>query len=313
MARYAEVLFLHKFRFLALLLIPVVAAALVAYEFLSFRATEVLEVQDPSSFGANFVPAGWSPASTPAENLGDMVAGVVNTSSFADALTSRLQNSDVASPDQVPSIVSSVVSNLKVTAIGPHRLTLSYSCHSHSLCVGVLDAAVSVLQSELVSAEKARGGSIASFWSVQLKDAQERLATAQAAVSSYQTAHPGVAINADSNDPDAVQLYTNLQLWRGKVAEAQTGLTQAEYLGSTSARLMQVGLSVPSPAHLATSRYVGDGTSLVPAALVLASGVLVVMALLAATVRMDRTARDPRVIEKRVGVPVVATIPKLVG
>jgi len=312
MTRYAEVLFQHKRRFLALAFIPLVAAGAVGYELLSFRASAVLEVQDPSSFGANFVPVGWSPGSTPAENLSDAVSGVVAGSSFAAALTNSLETrSDIAGPDQVPAIVSSVVANLKLTANGPHLLTLSYSCHSHNLCVRVLDATVSVLESQLVTAEQARAASISSFWTAQLKDAQSRLSTAEGAVSTYKSAHPGATVAADSTDPQAVQLYSDLQLWRGKVTEAQTGLTQADYLGSTSARLLQVGLSVADPAHLASSRYIGDGTSLIAAAAVLLAGMLVVMAVVIATARMDHTARDPRAIERLVGVPVVATIPRL--
>jgi hypothetical protein len=314
MARYAEVLFQHKRRFLALVLIPLVAAAAVGYQLLSFRATAVLEVQDPSSFGANFVPVGWSSSSTPAENLSDEVTGVVAGSSFTAALTNSLEStSDIAGPDQVPAIVSSVVANLKLNVSGPHLLTLSYSCHSHTLCVRVLDTTVNVLESQLVTAEQARGASISSFWTVQLKDAQSRLSTAEGAASAYQAAHPGATVAPDSTDPQAVQLYSDLQLWRGKVLEAQTGLTQADYLGTTSARLLQVGLSVPEPAHLASSRYIGDGTSLIAAALVLLAGILVVLAVVVATARMDHTARDPRAIERLVGVPVVATIPRLSG
>jgi hypothetical protein len=314
MARYAEVLFQHKRRFLALLFIPVLAAAAVGYELLSFRASAVLEVQDPSSFGANFVPVGWSPGSTPAENLSDAVTGVVPSSGFATALTNSLESrSDIAAPDQVPAIVSSVVANLKVTVNGPHLLTLSYSCRSRDRCVRVLDATVNVLESQLVIAEQSRARSISGFWTVQLKDAQARLSTAESAAGAYKAAHPGATVAADSTDPNAVQLYSDLQLWRGKVLEAQTGLTQADYLGSTSARLLQVGLSLAEPAHLASSRYVGDGTSVIAAALVLFAGILVVLAVVIATARMDHTARDPRAIERLVGVPVVATIPRLSG
>jgi hypothetical protein len=314
MARYVESLFVHKLRFLALFVVAVMAASGVGYQFLSFRASAVLEIQDPSSFGANFVPVGWSQSSTPAENLSDTIAGVLNTSGFAEALTNRLERAgDIAPPDQVTGIVSSVVANLKVTVSGAHLLTLSYSCHSRDLCVRVLGEAVAVLQSQLVSAEEARGGSISSFWSVQLKDAQARFAAAQSAVTKWQAAHPGATVAANSSDSDAVQLYTDLELWRGKVAEAQAGLTQADYLGLTSARLMQLGLSVAEPAHLASSRYIGDGMSLIPAAAVLAAAALIALVVLAAAVRSDRTVRDPRAIEKLLGVPVVATIPKLVG
>jgi hypothetical protein len=312
MARYAEVLFFHKLRFVALFLVPLVAAAIVGYEFLSFRASAVLQVQDPSSFGATFVPVGWSASSTPAENLSDMVSGVIKTSSFSAALTDALAAKDDASPDQIPGIVSSLTANFKMAVTGPHLLTLSYTCRSRVICVRVLDDTIIVLQAQLVSGEKDQATSISSFWTGQLKDAQTRLGAAQAAITKYEAAH-GTTITGQSTDPDSVQLYSELQLWESKVVEAQTGLAQADYLGTTSARWIDAGLSVVDPPHLASSRYIGDGTSVVPATLVFLAGLVLAFGVLVATVRMDRTARDPRLLERLVGVPVVATIPKLVG
>jgi hypothetical protein len=313
MARYAEVLFFHKLRFIALFLVPFVAAGIVGYEFLSFRASAVLQVQDPSSFGATFVPVGWSPTSTPAENLSDMVSSVIKTSSFSAALTDSLSAKSDASAAQIPGIVSSLSANFRLAVTGPHLLTLSYTCRSRVLCVSVLDDAIKILQAQLVSGEKDQATSISSFWTGQLKDAQASLGAAQAAITKYEAAHPGSTVTAQSTDPGSVQLYSELQLWQSKVVEAQTGLAQAAYIGTTSARWIEAGLSVVDPPHLASSRYIGDGTSLIPAALALLAGLVLAFAVLVAAVRMDRTARDPRSLERLVGVPVVATIPRLVG
>jgi capsular polysaccharide biosynthesis protein len=62
---------------------------------------------------------------------------------------------------------------------------------------------------------------------------------------------------------------------------------------------------------MTSSKYYGDGTSLVPAALAVLAGIalLVVSVLLLAWV--DRTVGDPKTLEQRIGVPVVATIPSL--
>ena len=121
MARYAEVLFQHKVRFLALLFIPLVAAAAVGYELLSFRATAVLQVQDPSSFGANFVPVGWSQSATPAENLSDAITAVVAGPTFAAALTTLIRHGQARADSWSslsPQLAGKFVSDV---AVDPHN------------------------------------------------------------------------------------------------------------------------------------------------------------------------------------------------
>jgi hypothetical protein len=312
MAKYAEVLFLHRIRFVALLLIPVALCATVAVLFASYRATATLRIEDPSAFGASFVPAGWSANQPPAQNLADGISQVVRTAGFAQSLSSMLSVSGTFSNEgDLQQALRSVGTSLKVSASGSHLVALAYTCARQSACAVVLIDTIDVFRAQLTKLEQDRAAAATTFWTAQLKDAQASLTTAQTALHDYAAANPTAPIDASSSDPQVIQLLNNVQLWRTKVGEAQDGLNQAQYLGTTSARFIQAGTTVVDTPHLVGSRYVGDGTSLVPAALVLIVGLGVVGAYAGLMAWADRTAGDPRALERRLRVPVVATIPKL--
>lgn len=310
MAKYAEHLFRHKLRFAALLLIPAVLGVAVAVVFASYRATATLKIEDPSAFGATFLPVGWSQSQTPAQNLAESVSQVVKTPAFSDSLSSRLTDSGAAEPRQT---VASVRTNLKVTASSSHSITLTYTCAHAALCQSVLSDAIDSVHQQLAKIQEDQADAAKGFWSSQLKDAQANLAAAQTALRNYAAANPAATMDASSNDPQVVQLVNTVQLWKAKVVEAQNSLSQAQYLETASVRFLQVGTTVVDPPHMAGSRFVGDGTSLVPAAAVLLVGLAVVASYLILLAWADRTAADAKAIERSLGVPVVAQIPKLVG
>ena len=133
------------------------------------------------------------------------------------------------------------------------------------------------------------------------------------ALHDYAAAHPGAAVDGSSSDPQAAQLANSVQLWRAKVVEAQNGLSQAQYLATASARFLQVGTTVADAPHIDGSRFVGDRSSLVPAGIVLLVGLALVGTYVFLMAWSDKTAGDPKTLERRLGVPVVATIPKLVS
>src|SRR5256886_9374739 len=115
MARYAEVLFRHRIRFASLFLIPVALAAGVAVGLVTYRAPASLRVADPSSFGATFVPVGWSANATPAQNVADAAALVVKTPAFSQALADGLAGSTpILSSATVQQAVTSIGPNLKI-------------------------------------------------------------------------------------------------------------------------------------------------------------------------------------------------------
>ena len=314
MAKVAEILFRHKIRFVTLVLIPIALAGSFAVVFASYRATATLRIEDPSAFGASFIPAGWSPNQTPAQNLADSVGQVVKTSAFAQSLSTRLSDDRaVSSASELNHTLSSVVANFKASASNSHLVTLTYTCPRSALCQSVMSDAIAIYQGQVSGIEQAQGAAAKVFWSGQLKDAQTNLATALTAMHDYATANPGTAVDVSSSDPQAAQLANDVQLWRAKVVEAQNSLGQAEYLATASARFLQVGTTVADAPHIDGSRFVGDRSSLVPAGIVGLAGLALVVAYLFLLAWVDRTVGDPKALERRLGVPVVATIPKLVS
>lgn len=312
MAKYAEVLFRHRIRFAALLLIPIALCASVAILFASYRATATLRIEDPSAFGASFLPAGWRANQSPAQNLADGMSQVVTTAGFLQSLSSSLSSSGtVSSAGELQQTLTSTGTSLRFTASASHLVTLTYTCPHQSVCAVVLTDTIDIFRTQLNQLEQDRAAAATAFWNAQLKDAQANLTTAQTALQTYAAENPTAVVSAGSTDPQVTQLVNNVQLWRTKAAEAHDGLNQAQYVWTTSARFIQAGTTVVDPPHRTDSRFVGDGSSLVPAALVLIIGLAFVGAYAGLLAWADRTAGDPRALERRLGVPVVATIPNL--
>lgn len=313
MARYVETLFRHRLRFTAAFLIPVALAATALVWFANFRATATMRIEDPSSFGATFVPIGWSSNLTPAQNLADSFSQVVKTPAFTQSLADTLSSSGAtAGSAELQQVVGTFGANLRIGVSGSHLMTLNYTCHRANLCALVLADAMTVFQAQLVQSQKAQADATSSFWNGQLRDAQASLASAEQALKTYAAANPGVTIDTASSDPQVVQLLDGVRQWKAKVVEAQDGLSLAQYLSTSSMRFIQIGTTVADTPHLASSRYLGDGSSLLLAGSVLLIGLLAGLAYVALLTRIDKTVSDPIALERRLGVPVVATIPKLV-
>jgi hypothetical protein len=314
MVKYAEVLFRHGLRFAALGLISVILGVTVAAVFATFRASAAITIQDPAAFGASFQPVGWSTNQTPAQNLADSMSQLVKSHAFAQSLSDRLSSGGATSSSaELQQTLASTAAGLRVNASGSHLITITYTCAHASLCVLVVSSTIAIFQAQLAKVQQDQVTATTSFWTAQLTDAQSNLAAAQHALSLYAAANPGVALDAGSNDPQVVQLVGAVQLWRAKVVEAQSGLGQAQYSAAASERFLQFGTTVADPPHLVGAQVIGDGSSLVPGALAALIALAVVGAYLVLMAWVDRTASDPKAVERRLGLPVVATIPRLVG
>ncbi|MFI5282872.1 MAG: hypothetical protein ACHQ0J_07050 [Candidatus Dormibacterales bacterium] len=313
MAKYTEILFGHRIRFLTLLLIPIVLGAGLAYVLLSYRASATLQIEDPSAFGQSFLPVGWSPNQTPAQNLADSINQVVKTPAFSQSLSDSLTSSGAVSAAELKPTLTAAGTNLKASPAGSHLINLTFACPHAGICQSVVGDAIVIFRAQLAQIQQTQADAANSFWSSQLADAQNNLTLATTAMQTYAAAHPGSPMEANSSDPQAAQLFNDVELWRAKVTEAENGLSQATYQGTESTRFVQIGTTVVDPPHLTGSRYVGDGTSLLQGALVMLAGLAAVAGYVIVLAWADRTASDPKVVERRLGIPVVATIPKLVG
>jgi hypothetical protein len=314
MAKYAEILFRHRIRFTALVLIPIALGMSIVILFMSYRAAATLRIEDPSAFGASFEPVGWTTGQTPAQNLADSVNQVVKAPAFAQSLSRRLSSAgSVSSEAELRQTLASTGTSLKASALGSHLMTLTYSCPRSALCMSVLTNTIDIFNEQLARMQQEQATAANAFWSGQLKDAEANRAAALTALHDYAVANPTATIDASSSNPHVVELERNVQLWQAKVVEAQNSLSQAQYLTTASARFLQLGTTVVDPPHMTGSRFVGDGSSLVPGALVLLAGLALIVTYIHLLVWADRTAGDPKVLERYLGVPVVATIPKLVS
>jgi hypothetical protein len=314
MSKYAEMLFRHKIRFTALLLLPIALGTAVLVVFSSHRATATLRIEDPSSFGATFIPVGWSANLTPAQNLAESIRQVVKTPAFSQALSDRLSKSSaVSSAAELRQTLASTGTNLTITPTATNLVMLSYSCPRSAVCVQVIGDTIDIFREQLVKTQQDRAGASVAFWNGQLKDAQANLAVARTALHSYVSNHPGAAITADSSDPQVAVLVDSVSQWQANVLETEDSLSRAQYVGSASASLIQAGTSVVDPPHLATPSVDGDGSSVVPAAFILLVGLTGVGAYIVVLAWLDRTVGDAKGLERRLLVPVVATIPKLVS
>ncbi len=314
MGRHVEIVFRHRLQFAALFLIVAAIASLTLVELASFRATATLSVEDPSSFGATFVPIGWSSNQTAAQNLADSAGQLVRMPAFASALSASLSSSGATSGlSQAQQIASTIGSDLKISVTGSHLVTLTYNCRQATLCARVLEQSIAVFRQQLIAHQQAQTAATSAFWTGQLSDAEASLAAADAAAQAYAGAHPGVALDGSSTDPQVLGLLDAVRQWKAKVVEAQDQLSLAQYLSSASARLIELGTTTVDAPHLVTPNFYGDKSSLVPAALVFVAGLLVLVAYAMILAALDRTVGDALLLERRLGVKVVATIPRLAG
>ncbi len=314
MAKYVEVLFRFRLRLMVILLIAIVVGAYLFVSFATYEATATMTVESPSSFGATFVPIGWSSSLTPAENFSDSISQVVKAPAFSQSLSETLSGSGViSSTAELRQVVNSVGTNLRVNTSGSHDVTLTYTCHRSDLCAQVLNQTIVVFREQLLQSQQAQADATTTFWKGELSDAQASLASAEAARQSYATANPNASTDASSSDPQVVQLLDSVRQWKAKVVEAQDNVSLAQYLSTSSARFSQLGMAVVDTPRLASSRTLGDGSSVRLAALSVLAGLMSVGVYAGFLAWIDKTVGDPSLLERRLGVPVVATIPKLVA
>lgn len=314
MAKYVEVLFRFRLRLTVILLIALAGGAYLFLSLTSYQATATMRVESPSSFGATFVPIGWSPGLTPAQNFSDSISQVVKAPAFSQSLSEKLSGSGaISSTAELQQVVGAVGTNLRIGVSGSHVLTLTYTCHRSDLCAQVLNQTIIVFREQLLQSQQAQTDATTAFWKGQLTDAQGSLASAEAALQSYASANPNVSTDAGSGDPQVVQLLDSVRQWKAKIVEAQDNVSLAQYLSTSSARFSQLGTTVVDAPRLTSSRTLGDGSSLRLAALALLAGLLTIVGYAALLTWIDKTVGDPSLLERRLGVPVVATIPKLVS
>jgi uncharacterized protein involved in exopolysaccharide biosynthesis len=311
MVKYLELLFRFRVRFaILLILLPAVAGIGTILLFPSYKATAQIWVDSPSYFGSGATPSGWNQYLTPAQNEADSLNQLLATRAFDSALYA---GSASALPDPADRMRALTSSKLTIVSLGTHLVVVSAVCDHPPTCVAIVNTAMDVLKQLQIQFEKDQATAGMAFVSGQLKDAQSSLSTAEAALQTYLTEHPGTKVDpvTDNNPPELARLLTPALQLRAKVADLQSSLDRDQYISSVSTSVIESGPRVVDAPQVVGTGLTGDGTSKRTAVIVAGCCLAVGLGYLFILAWVDKTARDPRELEKRLEVAVVATIPRL--
>jgi len=309
---YLEVLFQHWRRFVILLIFLPAAIGMITIAFFpSYRASSQLWVQSFADVGLG-TPSGWNSYLTPSQNLMDELQQLLATKAFNDDLYQSIVDSGFTDAVQRADVAASIPS-IQVTAPGSRLLALSAGCDQRAVCVAVLSRLINLFRDQQIKLQQDQADVAISFFTQQLKTAKPDLKAAQDALERYVAEHPSLRTNPNAATDDIAynRLLLDVRDKQNKVDDLQSKLDRAQFIQSASDQVLQIGPKVVDPPRITGGGLLGDGTSLRRALFSAAGCFVVAAAYLFVLVLVDRTARDPRELERRLKVPVVATIPSL--
>jgi hypothetical protein len=315
MARYVEIVFRHWLRFLLLLvLMPGVLSGASILLLRTYQASAALWVTTPAYLGSAAEPADWNRYLTPAQNQQDSLGQMLETRSFGNALGQRLLDSGVLPNDAaVGQVLGSLSKNLTVQAAGSHLVSITYTCDRPPVCLGVIDGVVAVYHDRLTELQKLQSDLASSFLTSQLKEAQVALDTSETNLRTYLSAHPGTMLIQAPAIPELDLLVRRVDLDRSEVTHLTEQLGGVHYSSAAAARVVDSIANVIDPPKISRSGIIGGSGARRRAILVVLACWAAVTAYLLLLAWLDRTARDPQEIERRLPVPVLVTIPHFAG
>ena len=308
MAKYVEILFRHRLRFLILLVVLPAELALACIALFPHQtAVSSLWVDTPAYIAVSPAASGWDSYLTPAENTVDALNQLRSTNAFVISLQSSLDASNTfQSAGERDSVLSTVLTDMVVTANGSHLVVINYTCPRAPICTDVVAATEQIYHQWLVDQETAQAKVAIDFYTGQLASAQTKLQSDENALAAYLASHPNAKTSDAPLIPELDQLLRNEDGDTLAVSSLQQQLDDTELTNAAVGQLDSTVLKVIDP-----PRIVGGRLSSLPkkqmtiaaaASLVLAGAMLVVMAW------SDRSAREPKDIVSRLQIPVVATI-----
>jgi capsular polysaccharide biosynthesis protein len=311
MAKYVEILFRHRLRFLILLVVlPAELAMACIFLFPHQTASASLWVDTPAYITISQAATGWNSYLTPAQNVVDQVDQLRSTDSFFRTLRSNLDASNTfESISERDSVLTTVATDTLITATGSHLVVLTYTCPHQPICTNVLTATIQIYHQWLVDLETAQAAVAIDFYTGQVADAQTKLESDENALTDYVNTHPSVKATDATLNPEFGQLISTVDGDKSTAAALQQKLNDTKLNKAAIEQLDTTVFKVVDPA-----RTIGGRLNNLPkkqmtiagiASLALAAAVLLIM------VWSDRSTRDVKDIESRVRIPVVVTIPDL--
>jgi hypothetical protein len=311
MFKYIEVLFRHWMRFALLCIaVPVVAGAMALLLFQGKDGSAQLWVDNPSYIGNVSSAVGWNQYLTPSQNTVDSLDQLAQTGSFySDLGQSLIDSGTVHSTAERDQVLGDVRTSLAVMSTGSHLVTIKVECRVAQVCIAVLSAVITLHRDWLVRTEKQQADIAIQFYKGQLADANKRLQTATTALTAYEAQHPVPQTVVQSRDPALDSLQNEVSQAQSDVNTIQDKLTSIQFSNDAAAEIDQTAVRVVDPPATSGGRFTSV-TKKMAIAIAAASSVPGI-AYLVFLGWVDRTTRNPKEIESRIGVRVVTTIGNL--
>lgn len=308
MFKYIEVLLRYWFRFALLCVgVPLIAGAGALYVFQGKDGSAQLWVDNPSYIGNVQTASGWNQYLTPAQNAVDSLDQLIQTDTFyqqlGDALVANHTVSSTAERDQM---LSDVKGSLTATATGSHLVTLKVECRAANVCIQALNTTIQLHRQWLIQTEKQQADIAKQFYQAQLKLADARLQTASDDFNAYVAAHPVAPNAARGPDPEYDSLQNNVKQAQAQVTDLQDKITAVQFTFDAASEIDQTALRVIDAPKTSGGRFTSVTKKV---AVAVAAGAAVPgLAYLIFLGWIDRTTRNPKEIESRIGVRVVSTV-----
>jgi hypothetical protein len=311
MFKYLEVLFRHWFRFAVVcLVIPALAGGAALVLFQGKDGSAQLWVDTPSYIGNVSTASGWNQYLTPAQNTMDSLNQLISTDAFYEQLGQALiDTKTVSSTAERDQVLGDARSSLTVMASGSHLVTLKVECPVAPECIQVLTTTISLHREWLIQTEKQQADVASQFYTSQLQQAKERLQSTIDALNSYLTIHPVPLTFVRAPDPQLDRLESDVQQAQVQVNDIQSKLQSIQFSNDAAAEIDQTALRVIDQPSTSGGRF----TSRTKKMAIILGGAAAVpgIAYLVFLGWIDRTTRNPKEIESRIGVPVVSLIGSL--
>lgn len=309
MAKYVDIVFRHWIRFLVLaLLIPMAFTVASLTVGKVHQASAALWVESPAYFGSAAAAAGWNPYATPAQNQADVLQQLLQTRDFQDAVGLKLAASGAVTDQAREATVRSLPKQVKVSSPGSHLVAISYTCQVPAQCIAVLSDTLELFGLRVAELQQQDAQGASSYLTSQLQTAQKTASASEDALRQYFKAHPRMTLADAASTPDLSLLVDQRNRDQSQVAAVEQQLSQARLISLGAAGALNTVSRVMDPARLGP-----DPISLGA----IQRALLVWLACFAAAITYllilgaaDRAARDPRELERRMGLPVVTTIPR---
>lgn len=311
MFKYLEVLFAHWIRFVLLCLaMPVVAAGAALFIFQGKDGTAQLWVDNPGYIGMVSSASGWNQYLTPAQNAVDSLGQFTATDTYYNQLGQSLIDSHTVGTGAAASqVVSDVRGSLTITSSGSHLVLLKVECRAAVACVTVLNTTILLWTDWQIQTEQQQADVAIQFYTTQLQSAKDRLQTSSDALNAYTAAHPRLTIADLKPDPELDRLESDVSQAQTEVNDIQDKLQSIQFSRDAAAEIDQTAVRVIDPPKTSGGHF----TSVTKKYAIVAGGAAAVpgLAYLIFLGWIDRTTRNPKEVEGRIGVRVVSTIGSL--